>query len=150
MSNLKGSLKNNRTHMSANEKTIKSAIEELIENGNFEIVNTLFAVDYLVHAGNKKYTGQEFVKKWASQIRSAIPDIKIEKIVILNQTLDTIAWQRTLKGTHKFRFMRIQPTGQRIKWNEIVVSRFENNQIKEEWVVSELAGYLLSKPPLKK
>ena len=45
--------------------------------------------------------------------------------------------------------MGISPSGQKIKWNEIIVTRFDNNKIREEWVVSELAGYLLAKPPLK-
>jgi len=131
------------------KKIIQSANEELIEKGNFEIIKDIFAFDYLVHAGNKNYTGHEFIQKWTKQLRSAIPDIKIVKIDILNQTKDTIAWQRTLKGTHKTKIMGIRPSGQKIKWNEIVVSRFDSYKIKEEWVVSELAGYLLSKSPLK-
>jgi len=44
----------------------------------------------------------------------------------------------------------IKPSEKIIKWNEIVVSRFDQNKIAEEWVVSELKGELLSKIPHKK
>ncbi len=38
----------------------------------------------------------------------------------------------------------------KLKWNEMVVSRFEGDKIAEEWVVSELAGQLLLKLPKTK
>jgi len=131
------------------EEIIKLGNDELIAKGNFNKIDEIFASDYVVHAGNKNHTGHEFIKKWAQQLRSAIPNIQIVKIDILNQTKDTVAWQRTLKGTHQAKIMGISPSGQKIKWNEIIVSRFDSNKIQEEWLVSELAGYLLSKPPLK-
>jgi hypothetical protein len=40
------------------------------------------------------------------------------------------------------------PSGQILTWRDMVVSRFENGRIAEEWNVSELAGEMLSKPPL--
>ena len=46
--------------------------------------------------------------------------------------------------------MGIPPSKKKIKWNEMVVSRFEGDKIAEEWVVSELAGQLLLKQPIKK
>lgn len=135
--------------MKNTKNIIELANNELIANGNLNIINEIFSSDYIAHAGNKNYTGHKFIKKLIIQLRSAIPDIHIIKIDILNQTKDTVAWQRTLKGTHSEKIMGIPPSGQKIKWNEIIVSRFDNNKIREEWVVSELAGYLLSKPPLK-
>ncbi len=132
------------------EEIIKSANDELITKGNLDVIDKVFAPEYIVHAGGKNYSGLEFIQKWSEQLRSAIPDIQIIKIDILNKTENTIAWQRTLKGTHKGKLMGIPPTGQKATWREMAVSRFEKNKIVEEWALSELAGYLLSKPPLKK
>ncbi len=131
------------------EEIIESANEELIAKGNLKIISRVFASDYTVHAGSKSHTGHNFIKKWAQQLRSAIPDVQVVNIVILNKAENTIAWLRTLKGTHKTKLMGIPPSGQQIEWNEIVVSHFDSNRIQEEWVVSELAGHLLSKPPCK-
>ena len=60
---------------------------------------------------------------------------------------DTIAWQRTLSGTHETEMMGIPPTGQMVEWREMVVTRFAGEKIVEDWLVSELAGELLSKSP---
>jgi predicted ester cyclase len=45
--------------------------------------------------------------------------------------------------------MGIPPSDKKIKWIEMVVTRFEGDRIAEEWVVSELAGQLLLKQPGK-
>ena len=132
------------------ETIIISANDELITKGNLDVIDKVFASEYIVHAGGKNYTGHAFIIKWAKQLRSAIPDIQVAKIDILNKTKNTIAWQRTLKGKHKGKIMGISPTDQKIEWREMAVSRFKKNKIFEEWSISELAGYLLSKPPRKK
>ncbi len=128
------------------EERIKFGNDELIGNGNLGVVDEIFATDYVVHAGDKNYKGHEFIRRWARQLRSAIPDIQVVEVKYLIQTDETIAWQRLLKGTHKAAMLGIQPTEQKVEWSEMVVSRFDKEKITEEWVVSELAGELLSQP----
>ena len=41
--------------------------------------------------------------------------------------------------------MGIPPTGQKVEWRDMVVTRFDGEKIAEDWAVSELAGQLLSK-----
>jgi predicted ester cyclase len=41
----------------------------------------------------------------------------------------------------------IPPSGKKVKWVDLVVTRFNNERIAEEWVVSELMGELLLKVP---
>ncbi|MDY6854725.1 MAG: ester cyclase [Thermodesulfobacteriota bacterium] len=108
------------------ETIIISANDELITKGNFDVIDKFFVSEYIVHAGRKNYTGHEFIKKWARQLRLAIPDIQVAKIDILIRTENTIAWQRTLKGTHKDKIMGISPTDQKIEWREMAVSRFNS------------------------
>jgi len=43
----------------------------------------------------------------------------------------------------------IPPLHKKVTWNEMLVSRFKNNKITQECVVSELAGELLLKQPVK-
>ncbi len=54
-----------------------------------------------------------------------------------------------MQGTHLKNLMGIPPSGKKITWNEMVVSRFEKGKIVKEWVVSELSGKLLLNQPLK-
>ncbi len=129
------------------EELIKFGNNELIEKGNSDVVAELFATNYVVHAGGKDYKGHGFIKRWAKQLRSAIPDIRVLKEEFQVQTDDTIVWQRTLSGTHTEEMWGIRPSKQKAEWREMAISRFDGKKIIEEWVVSELLGELLSKPP---
>lgn len=131
----------------SNEERIKFGNDELIGKGDLDVVDKIFSADYVVHAGGKDYKGHEFIKRWASQLRSAFPDIRVVRVEFHTQAGDSIVWQRTLSGTHKADMMGIPPTGQKVEWSEMVVSRFDGQKIAEEWAVSELAGELLSKSP---
>ena len=123
------------------EEKIKFGLEQLVE-GNFDIVDEIFSTDYLAHAGDKEYKGHGFIKRFARQLRCAIPDIRIVKIEFLAQAGDTVTWQRIFTGTHEANMMGIPPSGKKVKWIEMVVTRFKDKKIAEEWVVSELAGEL--------
>ncbi len=122
---------------------IKYTVEQLIGQGNLDVVNSAFTTDYIAHAENKEYKGQEFIKQFSKLLRTSVPDIKVLKVEILVEENDSISWQRTLQGTHKKNMMGIPPSNKTVKWNEMVVSRFKGDKIAEEWIVSELAGQLL-------
>ncbi|RPJ76623.1 MAG: hypothetical protein EHM20_07215 [Alphaproteobacteria bacterium] len=129
------------------EEQIKKSNYQLIEKGDLHAVEKFFTPNYVAHAGDKDYKGHDFIKRFDKQIRTALPDISLMKVEILVNAGNTIAWQRTLNGTHKANMMGIPPSEKKIIWNEMVVSRFEDDKIAEEWVVSELAGQLLLKQP---
>ena len=131
----------------SHEERIRFANDEILGKGNFGAVDEIFATDYIVHAGGKDHKGLEFVRRFAKLLRSAIPDLRVVEVSVLIQTGDTIAWQRTLTGTHEADMMGIPPTGKKVKWRDMVVTRFDGEKIAEEWAVSELAGELFPKFP---
>ena len=137
-----------RDEMNKNkEEKIRHAVEELIGKGNLGIVDETFATDYVAHAGEKEYSGHSFVKRFTNQLRTAIPDIRVVEVKFLSQDAETIVWQRTLTGTHEVEMQGIPPSGKKVKWVEMVVTRFKNGKIAEDWVVSELMGELLLRVP---
>ena len=130
------------------EERVRFANEEILCKDNLGVVADIFATDYVVHAGGKDHKGHAFVRRFAGLLRSAIPDLRVVEVALLIQAGDTIAWQRTLSGTHKADMMGIPPTGQKVEWRDIMVTRFDGEKIAEEWAVSELAGQLmLAIPP---
>jgi len=131
----------------SNEERVRFANDEIIGKGNLGVVGEIFAADYVVHAGGKDHKGHAFVRRFANLLRSAIPDVRVVEVAVLMQAGDMMAWQRTLSGTHKAEMGGIPPTGQKVKWRDIVVTRFEGGKIAEEWTVSDLAGQLFSKFP---
>lgn len=124
---------------------IKYITDQLIGKGNLSIVDSAFSADYLAHSGDKTHGGLKFIKQFAKQMRTAIPDIKIVKIEILSQTDTILTWQRVLSGTHKASLKGIPASDKKVKWYEIVVSRFDQDKIIEEWVASDLAFQLMLK-----
>ncbi len=131
----------------SNEERVRFANDEILGKGNLDVVDEIFATDYVVHAGGKDYKGLAFVRRFATLLRSAIPDLRVVEVAVLIQAGDTIAWQRTFSGTHEADMMGIPPTGQKVEWREIFVTRFDGEKIAEEWMVSELAGELALKSP---
>lgn len=120
-------------------------MEQLIVQGNQVIIEVAFSTDYKAHSGGKIHSGHKFIKQFTKQIRKAIPDNKILKIDFLSETEDIITWQRTFTGTHIKDLKGIPASNKKVKWYEIVVSRFQNDKIIEEWVSSDLAFQLMVK-----
>ncbi|WP_215144054.1 ester cyclase [Exiguobacterium qingdaonense] len=131
------------------EEQIRFAAHQVMELGNMEVVPEVFATEYVAHAGKRTYHGHAFIRRFSKQMKTAIPDVEVKKIEVLVQTEDTITWQRTLSGTHQRNMMGIPASGKQVEWVDMVVSRFQNGLIVEEWVVSELMGELLVKQPKK-
>ena len=126
---------------------IRRANEELLSCGNLDAVDDFFGADYVVHAGDKDYRGPKFIKQFIKQLRSAIDNLEVVEVAIFSEAGDTLTWQRTLSGTHVGALGGIPPTRRKVKWCDMVVSRFDGDKIAEEWTVSELAGELFSKFP---
>lgn len=125
------------------EQRIRSANEALMEKGNFASVEQFFAADYVVHAANNVYKGHDFIRKWVKQLRAALPDLRVVDVAFLLSKGDTIVWQRTLSGTHIKPLRGIPASGRKVKWTEMMVTRFDGDKIAEEWSVSDLAGQLM-------
>ena len=129
------------------EEFLSDACGRVICKGDFSAVPEYFSESYKAHADGKEYSGHGFIERYSKQLKRAIPDISLAGLVFFSVTGDMVVWQRTLRGAHKGGMRGIPPSGKMVKWNEMVVSRFENGKIAEEWVVSELAGKLVLKHP---
>ena len=124
---------------------INTALEQLFEEGNIDVVESIFSKNYIAHHGDKTNSGQDFIKKFTKQLRKALPDLKIIKVEFLSQTNNMVTWQRSFSGTHTAAMKSIPASNKKIKWHEIVVSRFEDDKIVEEWLVSDLAFQMMLK-----
>jgi predicted ester cyclase len=65
-------------------------------------------------------------------MRTAFPDlvIKAEDIIASG---DKVVTRWTINGTHKGMFMSVKPTGKKITIKGIIISRFVNGKVVEEW-----------------
>ena len=122
---------------------IEAANSALIVNGDLGAIGEFFSPDYVVHLTDQDMTGgHDVVRRIVSTYRRAFRDVQIE-VEILVKAKDRVAWQRTLRATHKGNFKGFPATGRPIVWRDMVTSRFHDGLIVEDWVITDLAERLL-------
>ena len=122
---------------------IEAANSALIVNGDLGAIGEFFSPDYVAHLTDQDMTGgHDVVRRIVSTYRRAFRDVQIE-VEILVKAKDRVAWQRTLRATHKGNFKGFPATGRPIVWRDMVTSRFHNGLIAEDWVITDLAERLL-------
>ena len=131
-------------------ETIKAANQVLIVDGQLAAVGDYFASDYLVNLTDHEMTGgHKIVKDSIKMLRHSFPDVRLELEVFLES--DTrIAWQRTLRGTHRAAYRGFPATGQQLVWRDMVVTQFRDGLIAQEWLVTDVAEQLLRTSTHKK
>jgi steroid delta-isomerase-like uncharacterized protein len=121
---------------------IKAANAALIDDGNVGAVDEFFAHDYIGHGTKQQIAGPAAVRKFLNGLRRAFPDLLTE-VEILVEGKDRVAWLRTLRGTHQGDYKGFPATGRPVVWRDMVVSRFRDGLIAEDWLITDLAEHLL-------
>ena len=122
---------------------ILAANTALLAKGKLDSVGEFFAKDYAAHLTDQDMTGgHDAIRKFVELYRQAFPDLEVD-VKILVEGKDRVAWQRTLRGTHKGDFKGFPATGRAIVWRDMVTSRFRDGLIAEDWSISDLAERLL-------
>jgi steroid delta-isomerase-like uncharacterized protein len=122
---------------------IEAANSALMANGNLDAIGEFFTPDYVAHLTDQDMTGgHSAIRRVLGMYRRAFPDLQVE-VEILVKAKDRVAWQRTLRATHKGDFNGFPATGRPIVWRDMVTSRFRNGLIAEDWLITDLAERLL-------
>jgi steroid delta-isomerase-like uncharacterized protein len=122
---------------------ILAANAELLEKGNAKATGEFFAPDYVAHVTDRDLRGLAWLSGFVTQLRKAFPDLEVEVDVLVREG-DRVAWQRTCRATHRASFQGFPATGATTVWRDMVVTRFEDGKIAEEWAISDLAERLLA------
>ena len=114
-------------------------VAELMNKGNFDVVDEIVHPNYVYRNPDEELRGTEALKAFLAGYRAAFPDLQmtIDDLVVAE---DKAVVFFTLTGTHQGEFMGISPTGKGVRVHGVVRSRFENGRIAEEWeVLDQLA-----------
>ena len=122
---------------------IQEANEQLLNQGNIAVAPEMFASNYVVHQTSGDVAGgPELIGDFVSQLRTAFPDLHVD-VQILATEGNRVAWLRTHRGTHQADFMGVPASGRVVEWQDMVVTRYdEDGLIAEEWGVSDLGERL--------
>lgn len=122
---------------------IRAANDALLTNGQLDAVGKYFASDYVAHLTDQDLTGgHDAIRTVLAMYQRAFTDLRAAVDILVEGT-DRVAWQRTLRATHRGDFKGFPATGRKIVWRDMVTSRFHDGLIVEDWVISDLAERLL-------
>ena len=130
--------------MSAEQNKVlaKRAWDEMFNQRNFAVIDELFASDYVYHGPqNQELKGAEGLKKFISHFLEAFPDLHLE-INDLVAEGDKVASRVTMKGTHKGELHGIAPTGKEVTTTIILITRFADGKVAEDWESRDDLGLL--------
>ena len=121
---------------------IESAAVDLFAKQRLASIPEYFSAGYTLHLTAGTLKGHAHISQFLAGIHQAFPKLTIAVEILLQQD-DRIAWQRTLKGVQQNALEGFPATGREVVWRDMVVTRFEVELIKEEWVVSDLVERVL-------
>jgi predicted ester cyclase len=122
-----------------NQATILKYIEEM-NRGNEDYLDEYFDPDVIFHGATGDMDIDQF-KAFHHQVLTAFPGavMKAEDIMVSGDKAIT-RWRMT--GNHQGPFLGIQPTGKDIAVTGILISRFKNGKVVEEWEEANIAGLM--------
>ena len=118
----------------SHEEVMRRFIKEVINNGNFSVLSELIHPNYVYRSPDQQFHGPEAIKGLFTAYRAAFSDLNIE-IDDLVAADEKVVILFTLTGTHKGDLMGIAATDKRVKVHGVVMSRFEEGKIVEEWEI---------------
>lgn len=123
-----------------NKIILRRLIEEM-DKGNLDIVDEIFAPDYICHLqGGSAILDREAHKKTLETFYAAFPDYhhRIEDVIAEG---DKVVLRVTDLGTHSEDFRGIPATGNEIDISAVFICRFVDGKIAEAWMEADLLGF---------
>lgn len=123
------------TSPSTNLEILRRAIDEGWNKGNLEVIDELFAPDFVEHQAGIA-PGREGVKGSIRALRTAFPDLHL--VPEDSATDGDIVWVRLAgTATHRGPFLGVPATGRSIRVDVIDVARVVDGRIVEHWGVAD-------------
>ncbi len=126
-----------------NKEKARRFLQEAFNEGNFSVVDEIFASDYVLHdpAIPDEIRGLEGVKGFVQMYRSAFPDthITVEDQIAEG---DDVVTRWTARGTHQGELFGVAPSGNRVEVTGITIDRFSEGKFAESWTNYDALGML--------
>ena len=117
-----------------NKAIVRQQEEELFTQGNLDAADEVYAPDYVGHdpSNPEEVRGLQAAKQAAADYRRAFPDLRVTVEDLIAEG-DKVAARLRVRGTHLGDLNGIAPTGRRVDFTGIVMSRVEGGRIAEDW-----------------
>lgn len=123
----------------SDNKDLARRVLQAMASGDEAVFDAVLADDYIQH--NDLGSGREPVKKMVAKLRAAFPDLAVE-IPDMVAEGDRVVARVIISGTHRGRFMGIEPTGNRVEIRSVDIWRVEGGRLQEHWDVVDRLGFM--------
>jgi predicted ester cyclase len=131
------------SNIAANKDVYRRMVEEVVNQGKFEVVDEIFHPDYVDHVAPPGTTpGLAGVKEIFNMFRTGFPDVQFH----IDQMVGEGNYVATLvhgEGTQTGQFIQFPPSGKHAVWRSVGFFRVEDGKIREHWGIPDLLGLLI-------
>ena len=120
-----------------NIDVIRAVFSDVWSKGNLELIDELFAADYLGHFPAETFHGRQGIRSHVIAHRTAFPDWteEIEDMIV---DRDRVAVRFLSSGTNLGEFLDSPPTGNRVQISEAAIFKLKDGKIVEQWVYPDI------------
>ncbi len=125
-----------------NKAVITRLFDEVLNQGNLEVLDELIGADYLEHNPVPgQLPGAAGIKAKLVALRQAFPDIHFNLEELIGEGA-AVAARYGWEGTHMAEIMGIQPTGKTVRVRGMDFYRLQDARIVEHWDCVDEIGLL--------
>ncbi len=125
-----------------NKLMARQVWEEIWHQGNLDAIDRWFASDFVRHDPNGRVLkGVKQNRQFIASMRLAFPDLHYTVEDEISEG-DKVVVRYRFEGTHRAPFQGAPATGQRVSYTGILIYRFANGKIAEQWTEADLLSFL--------
>jgi predicted ester cyclase len=118
--------------MSEQQTVVERMFTEIINAGDLDVVDELFAADFLDHGPMGEMRGRDAFKGLVVMWRAAVADVHCT-VENWFESGEMAAWNVRVTGTHTGEMMGIPATGRSFEYVSPNIGRFEGGKATEHW-----------------
>ena len=126
-----------------NARLAREFVTKVLATGDLDRADELVSPEVVVHVPVRPepLRGLEALKRYIAGFRAALPDVgfTVEDEIVQD---DRVVLRVTVHGTHRGELLGVPPTGRYVRVPEVLILRFAEGRIVEDWVSVDLLGLL--------
>ena len=127
--------------MSEQQAIVERMFDEIINGGDLDVADELFAPDYVDHGPMGEMRGVEAFKDVVRLWRSGVPDVHCS-VENWFESGEMAAWNVRVTGTHSGDMMGIAATGRSFEYVTPNIGRFADGKAAEHWADQGMFQFL--------
>jgi steroid delta-isomerase-like uncharacterized protein len=128
----------------ANKAVMRRMVEEILNRGNLEAADEIFAPDYVLHdpASPEEVRGPEGFKGFVGVFHTAFPDLNFTIEDQIAEGDNKMVTRYRVSGTHRGDLMGLSPSGKRVTFEGVGVTRTSDGKFMETWEHYDALGLM--------